>query len=293
MKLLLALALLAAPAPAVKLPTMQSLVEAARTGDDVELERLGRRLGAPRLLKAAAAGPKAERLAALRALPLTDGAWAELSSLAPLLADGDGEVAEAAARAAQRIAQAMTRDTAFAEEIPPDVPREAARALWSAAGEKAALPSVRASAIAAAASLGRQLAAPPLDGAALDALLTDGDPQVRRAAVEALDARKEAARLARALGDPDDAVAAAAGASACAGVPPVRAPSEKPLAVDEAGRARIRVLVLDEKLQLADRLDLIPCLRAFATLADRKLLDDLAKSDVESIKRRARSYGGR
>jgi hypothetical protein len=40
-------------------------------------------------------------------------------------------------------------------------------------------------------------------------------------------------------------------------------------------------------------MDLVPCLRLFASPADRAALDALANSDIESIRRRARAYGGR
>jgi hypothetical protein len=194
----------------------------------------------------------------------------------------------------------------FSEEIPPDVPQSAARALWGLAARGEVRAASRAVAIAAAATLRRQLRpVPPVDDALLDRLLADPDPSVRRAAVEALGplapvvgGAKPAvtARLEHALLDGDREVAAAAGVALCSGVPPTpsRLPAEQSAsALAEPARARVRALVADGQLGLADQLDLIPCLRAFATPADRKQLDALARSSVESVKRRARAYGGR
>ncbi len=249
MKLLLALALFA-----VKLPSLATLAEAVRGGDEVEIERIARRIGAARLMRGAQAGPKAERLAALRALPLTDGAWAELASLAPLAGDPDPEVAEAAAKAARRIAEEMSPAEAYAEEVPPDVPRAAAKALWSAAAKAGAPATARAQVIAAASALARAFGA-AADGSLIDALLGDGEAAVRRAAVESLSAKADAPRIERALADEDARVAAAAGVALCAGVPPIasRAPSEQAaVALPEPARARVRALVSDEKTPLAD-----------------------------------------
>jgi hypothetical protein len=292
--------------PGVKLPSLAALAEVVRGGDEVEIERVARRIGEARLAKAALAGPHAERLAALRALPLVDDAWASLGPLVPVLADGDSEVADAAAKAVARIAERLTPHAVFSEEIPPDVPRSAAKELWAMAGRKEVRASSRATAVAAASLLRRQLKpVPPVEDALIDALLADPDATVRRAAVEALGplapvvgGAKPAitARLEKAILDGDPQVAAAAGVAICAGVPATvsRLPAEQSATLlGEPARARLRTLVADESTGLADRLDLIPCLRAFATLADRKALDVLARSTTDSIKRRARAYGGR
>src|SRR5260221_98065 len=126
-----------------------------------------------------------------------------------------------------------------------------------------------------------------------------GAPRLVRAAgrgvVEAVDTRAGGMELARSIGDPDPSVAAAAAAALCAGVPPAgsRSPSEKlATTLAEPARVRVRALAADEATGVTDRLDLIPCLRAFAGPADRAALDALAASDVEAIRRRARAYGG-
>src|SRR4051794_30706671 len=88
-----------APAGAisVRLPDLQQLTSAARSGDDVELERVAARLGPMRLARVADKGTRDERLAALRALALVDNGWATLPDLARLLGDSQADVAEQAA----------------------------------------------------------------------------------------------------------------------------------------------------------------------------------------------------
>lgn len=282
----------------VRLPSAVALVEAARGSDEVELERVGRRLGPSRLARIARSGKRAERLAALRALPLVDESWAELGAVALLLDEREPELAEAAARAARRIADGLTPEAIYRDEIPIDGIVAAAHALVETAARRELGSKVRASAVQAAGTLARL--GPATLTAAIDPafaqLSTDGEAVVRRAAIEALDGRAAPALLEGALGDLDPEVAAAAGASLCA-VPAraaVRPAKESEAAtLGEPSRLRVRALVVDEHLAVAERLDLIPCLRAFATTGDQKLLDKLARSRVDAVKRRARASGGR
>jgi len=58
-------------------------------------------------------------------------------------------------------------------------------------------------------------------------------------------------------------------------------------------RNRLRALATDETISLADRLDLLGCMRVAATPEDRALLDQLAKKGPESVKRRVKSLGGK
>jgi hypothetical protein len=60
-----------------------------------------------------------------------------------------------------------------------------------------------------------------------------------------------------------------------------------------AARARLRTLALDENVALADRLDLVGCLRVAKKAADQQVLDQLARRPPESLRRRARALGGR
>ena len=75
-------------------------------------------------------------------------------------------------------------------------------------------------------------------------------------------------------------VAAAAAATLCRGVKPSPDRGAAELRASRLGasaRERLRTLALDEHTPLADRLDLIGCLRVAATPQDQKVLDRLAE----------------
>jgi hypothetical protein len=287
-----------APLAAVRLPDVGQVAAAVRTGDDVEIERVAARLGAVRLVKIAQRGRREERLAALRALEVVEDGWAALVDLGRLLADRDGGVADAAARAARRIAEALGPDRAELDEVPRDLIERAAKELLARAADPGLSPAVRVSAISAATAL-RPLAR--IDESGFGRLLSDPEPQLRRAAAEALSGLGQSSTLTSLLEgmlekDASAEVAAAAGGSLCRDVP---ATGDKGPAAGRVGRltpamrARLRALANDEQLALSDRLDLLPCLRVGATPEDRQLLDALSRRPPESLRRKARSLGGR
>jgi hypothetical protein len=295
--LLVVVVLLVPGGALVKLPSPADLVTAVRGGDEVEIERVAARLGAVRLEAWAEHGKPAERLAALRALPLVDDAWSVLPELARLIADGDDEVAARAAEAARRIAESMTPERKTLDEMPSDVPARAQRELVAQAGKPTLKPAQRVTAIEAAAAL---RGVTRVDDKALAALFGDGEAAVRRAAAEALAGAGGGDKpLEDALAkDSATEVAAAAGASLCRDVP-VIAPGKPSVAEARAGklgapaRERLRALALDENVALADRLDLVGCLRVGKKDADQKVLDELARKPPDSLRRRARALGGR
>jgi hypothetical protein len=294
--LLVLVTLAPAGAVGVKLPEPSQLAQAARSGDDVELERIAARLGPGRLERVAEKGSRAERLAALRALALIENGWSTLPELARLLGDGQAEVAEQAAVSARRIAEGMSPEMLEREDVPRDVPMRASAELLKQAARPELLPSVRVAAISAVAAL-RGVAR--IDEGALQKLLSDGESQVRRAAAESLAGVVVADRaLEQSLAaDADAKVAAAAAASLCRDVPPVatpKSPAEQRAArLGPPARTRLRALAVDESLSLADRLDLMGCLRVAAGADDKAVLDQLAKKSNESVKRRAKSLGGK
>jgi hypothetical protein len=287
-------------AVAVRLPELSQLVRAARTGDEVELERIGARFGAVRLERLAERGAVEERLAALRALTLVANGWAMLPELARLLADSQAEVALKAATAARAIAEGLSPQVVESDEVPRDVPQRAAAELLKQAARGETPAAARAVALAAAAAL---RAVTRIDEGAVARLITDGDAQVRRAAAEALAgaplADKNTERtLEKSLAEDQDVqVAAAAAASLCRDVPTVAMPNnageQRASRLGAPARTRLRALAVDESVPLTDRLDLLACLRVNARPEDQKVLGDLAKSTTESLKRRARSLGGR
>lgn len=289
--------MLTPPGALVKLPAPADLVAAVHGGDDVEIERVAARLGAVRLESWAEHGKPPERLAALRALPLVEDAWSVLPDLVTLVGDPDDEVATRAADTALRIAEGMTPERKAQDEMPTDVPARAARELLAMAGKTTLKPELRVTTIQAAAAL-RGVAR--VDDKAIAALFADGDATVRRAAAEALAGAATGDKpLEEALvKDAAPQVAAAAGAALCRDVPTI-APSKPGAAelhaqkLSPPARERLRTLVLDESLTLADRLDLVGCLRVAKKDADQKVLDELARKPPDSLRRRARALGGR
>src|SRR5215813_2942536 len=87
-------------------PKLDALVAAANKKDPVELDRVARRLGAGRLAHALADShaPVDVRRAALEAAPRVDESWTLLVPAARLCSSTDDQVAQAASRAARRIA---------------------------------------------------------------------------------------------------------------------------------------------------------------------------------------------
>jgi hypothetical protein len=127
-------------------------------------------------------------------------------------------------------------------------------------------------------------------------LLGDPEPQVRRASADALASVSSAENALNSLiaEDPSTEVAAAAAAALCRDVPPTGTKgTERAARLTPKARDRLRDLGANEQLPLVDRLDLLGCLRVNPQPADQKLLDQLAKSKNDSVKRRARSLGGR
>src|SRR5437016_5929698 len=147
--------------------------------------------------------------------------------------------------------------------MPRDVPARSARALLQAAGEAKLKVPLRVEALEATAAL---RGVTRVDDKAIAQLFSDPEPALRRAAAEALAGSSGVeASLSNALAsDGEVAVAAAAGATLCREVPVVA--GGKPSALEQriaklpaAARARLRALALDDKVSLADRLDLIGC----------------------------------
>jgi hypothetical protein len=281
-------------ATTVRLPDVAQLTRAVHSGDEVEIERVAARFGAVRLERLAEKGKHEERLAALRGLALVEDGWAMLPETAHLLADSDGEVAEAAALAARRVAEGLSPQRLEEAEVPRDVPARAVAELLVRADQSDLPPTVRASALATVAAL---RGVTRVDDGKIGKLLVDGDAQVRRAAVEALGAAALPALVGALEGDASTDVAAAAGAAICRDVPPVATPKsgaeQRAAKLSPRARDRLRALAIDEQVSLVDRLDLVGCLRVALQAPDQKVLDQLAKKGPETLRRRARALGGR
>ncbi len=300
--LLVTLPLSAVAAPRgddVRLPATNVLVAALRHNDDVELERLGTRLGPDRLTalldEPVGAGREDDRdvrRAIWRALSLIDDGWTVLPELAERLPRETLAPADAA-HAVRQVAEGLP-SRLWGREVPTDLARRSTRMLAQALNA-VSLPAARVDVVYALSALGRVA---PVDGVTLGRLLDDEheDATVRRAAAEALategapalsgDAqhRTEAALLTAVDHAAAPNVAAAAAAVLC------RASWHTPRTATQ--QARIRQLATDGDEEIVDRLDLLGCLRPNDPL-DRKVLDDLAAHGPEALRRRARAQGGR
>jgi hypothetical protein len=295
--LIVLLTLAPASAIAVKLPDLPQLVKAVKSKDSVEIERIAARIGAVRLARVAERGKKDERLAALRALGVVDDSWAVLPQLARMCSDVEGDVAVAAAEASREIAEHLSPATAERDDMPRDVPARAAAELLAQAMRDSLPAEVRVPAVTAAAALRSVV---KIDEPKIGKLLADRDLAVRRAAAEAAYGAPSLLALLETavVGDTDATVAAAAAASLCRDLPATDGPTKDPLVeritkLTPAIRERFRTLAVDEALSLADRIDLLGCVRVAAKPEDQKVLDQLAKKAPESLKRRARSLGGK
>lgn len=200
----------------VKLPSLAALSEAVQRHDTVELERLARRLGAARLVRAAATESRPRlRQAALTALPLVEDAWTVFPELLELCGARDGALATAAARAARGVAEHLTPEESYAQEIPPDVPRRATEGLMALALRRDLAASVRVEALRGAVSLGALV---PADSRALESLIGDDEPMMRQTAAAALEPAMVRALFERSgasSGDPGDSAILALEALVC------------------------------------------------------------------------------
>jgi hypothetical protein len=154
---------------------------------------------------------------------------------------------------------------------------------------------VRVTAIQA---VGALAALRPARRPALERLLGDDRPAVRRAVAEVLAGAPGAEPYLESalVKDGDAGVAGAAAAALCRDVPPTAGKSAaeaRAARLSPQARDRLRALALNETIALADRFDLAACLRVQPTPADQKVLDDLARKPPDSLRRRARSLGGR
>ncbi|MEO6952111.1 MAG: hypothetical protein ABI321_09875 [Polyangia bacterium] len=300
---LLASPLLAAPggSPSVLRPSPDELKRTYARHDDVELERVSRRIGAPRLVALIERGSPDVQQAALAAVVLCDEGLQLLPRLVAFAgrADTPQPVAQQTLDAVRHVCERVTRGENNVEELPADLPRAVVEALATfAAREDRALP-LRVSAVYALAAL-VPLVSSPQD---LVQLASTKEVVVRRAVADALPSSAAPTLVKLITDDGDDAVAAAAAGVLCREVPPPGAerkndrPLKRAVELPPAARVRLRALAVNEQLDEGARLDVIPCLRPGAQLAvDRKadldVLLQLARGKDGSLKRRARAYGG-
>jgi hypothetical protein len=262
---------------------MASLVKAVRKNDRAALERLAARLGPARLEEALAGNDAAVAEAALAAIPLLRARVLLTSAVAARLEAPDAKLAAAAARALGELFDG-TAPTALDEwEVPPDVIARACERLRALASRLEAPVPARLAALDALASAREVCTA----SAELTPLLRDPVPAVRRAAALTLQPRERmvAAAMKDAIHDPDPKVASAAVASVCRAQAQIGA--AKPDALVGESTAAARTLVAVKATPPEDAVEMLACVAAAHTPADRALLDQLRAGPPSPLRDRA------
>lgn len=270
-------------------PPFSELVKAARKNDRGALERLASRMGVARLAEGARAADTAIAQASLAAIPLARGGVLLASTVAERLEAPDAAVAVAAAQALGTLLDGDSASELGDWEVPPDV---VARACGGLRGlitrADAPLPS-RLAAIEAAAN-----AQPTCGGGnELAALMRDPMPAVRRAAALALrptDAASTAA-LRAGFADPDGSVASAAVASVCRRLD-LAPPRRNGDTFVEQALAGARVRVVAPATPPEDAVEMVACVVASGTPADKAVLEKLRLGPPSPVRARVVEIAG-
>jgi len=235
-----------APPPDPLLP----LREASASGDPAEIERAALRLPAAMLASALDAPGRAVRYAAIAAAARSPSSFDLLERIVDRLGTADRETASRAAAAALEVTRTVDERAFAAAEIDRADLGRIARSACRIASDSRLAPDVRAAAATIAARL--QIVA-PIGASPLLPALSDDDPTVRHAVLEALRAwgprlgRHRAAieAIVRDAADPRSSLLAAA--ALCAAGP-----------LDDAVAERARDLL--PRGRWSDRALLAPCL---------------------------------
>jgi hypothetical protein len=266
-------------------PPLSQLVKAYKKNDRAALERLAARLGVARLAEGARGTDLGAAEAALAAIPLARGGVSLAGVVADRLDPRETAVATAAARALGALLVGVAPGEIADWEVPPDVVARACTGLRALAANGEAAEPARLAALDALASA--QVTCPVLGE--LGALVHDSSPAVRRAAALLLpagDAHAQAALLAG-MADPNPAVSAACVASVCRGAEPrgKRAPGAEALVQQATGAAR--ALVAAPATRPEDAVEMLSCVAAAGTPADRALLEKLRAGAASPVRDRA------
>jgi hypothetical protein len=263
-------------------PSFAELVKAYRRGDRSALGRVADRIGLARLGEAIAAPDEHLAEAALAAAQVARGGVSLMGTIAVDLWAADPARAAAAAAALGSLLDGATPTEIEDWDVPVDLVAQACGNLRGLATK------ADAALIARLAALDAVLAAVPTCGPApeLDSLAHDGAPAIRRAAVlvAASGAHREAV-LKDAIADPDRGVSAAAVAADCRIEGRVAGGKEAPPVSQAIVTAR--ALATAQTTPPEDAVEMLDCLAAAATPADRALLDDLRRGPPSALRDRA------
>ena len=285
-------AILAAHAALAATPDSGEFRRALHSADAAAIARLGASLDHGVIARVIAGDDRVAAIAAIRAAPANPDSWALLDPLATTANGPDRPLAIASARAALTIAEALDHELVSHHDIPDDLVDEA-RLRWREVGaSQQRWSDVRVLALV----VSNRLAAltGDLPGYVIDERLVDDEPEVRRAALELLPELASSAEImrvaARLRDDPDEVVAAVAGQILCEAATNADAPALA--AIDAAGRARLRDLVVTTDLPATALLGCARCLAAAGDGASMAALRQLANKGPRSIRRRVRRLFG-
>ena len=267
-------------------PPFSQLVKAHKKNDVAALERLAARFGVARLAEGARGTDLAVAEASLAAIPLARGGVVLAAAVAERLDPREPALAAAAARALGALPDGDAPADLADWEVPPDVVARACAGLRALASNAEAAQAAR---LAALDALGAAQVTCPVLGE-LGSLVRDPAPAVRRAAALLLpagDARAQPA-LHDGMADPDPSVSAACVASVCRRAEPAARGGQGPLAalVTQATGAA-RALVAAPTTRPEDAVEMLSCVAAAGTPADRALLERLRAGAAPPVRERA------
>jgi hypothetical protein len=270
-------------------PPFSELVKAAKKNDRGAMERLASRMGVARLAEGARGADPAVAQAALAAIPLARGGVLLAGTVAERLEAPDHAVVIAAAHALGALLDGDSASELGDWEVPPDVVARACAGLRGlVARADSPLPS-RLAAIEAVAT------AQATCGGTNDlvALMRDPIPAVRRAAALALrpaDAPATAA-LRAGFADPDATVASASVASVCRRLD-LAPPRRKGETFTDQAMASARALVVAPATPPEDAAEMLACVAASGTPADKAVLEKLRQGPPSPVRARAVELSG-
>jgi hypothetical protein len=268
-------------------PAFSELVKARKHGDRSALGRLADRIGPARLAEAITGADEQVAEAALAAAPLARGGILLVGAIADQLRASDPARATTAAAALGALLDGAVPTALEDWDVPPDLVARACDGLRTLAARKEAPLPARLAALDALQEVA------PSCGADTDLASLTHDPagEIRRAAVLVVAAgRGRAAVLPGAIADGDGSVSAAATAADCR-VEGRSGPGGKEKAPAPSAIAAARAMATAPSTPAADAVEMLDCLAAAKTPADRALLDALGRGPASPLRDRAVELG--
>lgn len=259
-------------------------VEQLRSGNRVELERMGERVGATGLAHELISEDRIGTLAALHAATGAEDSWALLGLLAQRAADPDRSIATLAAQVGVEIAHQLDGYTIDLQEIPTQN-----LLIWHSSWlEVAKHPQrwvdIRVYALEAAERLRSLIAASKQPEVQWDEFLGDSDAEMRAAAIAFAPRGRalEPQALALLRNDASPQVVLTAAQWLCG---PLGSRRVLAKGLDASTAARLQALASNTNFDVAARADLANCLVAEASEESRRALAVLLHESTPALRR--------